>query len=164
MLINLHFHIPYHGATRYHRSIQVSNTAAGRDWNHPERVKSERQKTKKKADSTRRGLRLNPRPREQETRKQRQRHWSRDRRRTRKTKRRKRLKGQPGEYGTANRARGLCGRAGGRVGAPGTREPGLRGWRQAAEAGKAHFASNLLSCFWAAPPAAAARPGCLFQY
>lgn len=130
MLINLHFHIPYHRATRYHRSIQVSNTAAGRDWNHPERVKSERQKAKKKTDSTRRGLRLNPRPREQETRKQRQRHWSRDRRRTRKTKRRKRLKGQPGEHGTANRARGLCGRAGGRVGAPGTREPGLRGWRQ----------------------------------
>lgn len=34
----------------------------------------------------------------------------------------------------------------------------------AAEDGKAHFAGNLLSCFWAAPPAAAARPGCLFQY
>lgn len=113
------------GGSLVSSETQVSITAAGRDWNHPERAKSERQKAKNEADSTRSDLKA-----ELKTERDRDRHWSRGRRRIRKTKRRKRLNGQPGENGTASRARGRCGRAGGREGAPGTREPGLRGWRQ----------------------------------
>ncbi|VFV24476.1 paired box protein pax-2 [Lynx pardinus] len=48
--------------------------------------------------------------------------------------------------------------------AGGSARPGRRVGGGGAGDGKAHFAGNLLSCFWAAPPAAAARPGCLFQY
>lgn len=78
-----------------------------------------------------------------------------------KTKRSRRLD-QEGESGPAEERGDAAG--GGWEGARGRGGPGRRVGGGGAEDGKAHFAGNLLSCFWAAPPAAAARPGCLFQY
>lgn len=128
------------------------------------RLDSSRRKPKVR-DRTPRIKQIQERP-ETELKKEvrKQRHWSKGRRRTRKTKRRRRLKGQPGESGNRKPVRGTL-RVGGWVGG-GARDAGAGPARvaAAAEAGKAHFAGNLLSCFWAAPPAAAARPGCLFQY
>lgn len=126
------------------------------------RAKSERQNAKNKAGSAKRGLRLNPRRKEKgeeaETPLVKGQEEERERQREERDSKANRENAEP------QAVRGTL-RAGGRAGG-GARDAGAGPARvaAAAEAGKAHFAGNLLSCFWAAPPAAAARPGCLFQY
>lgn len=124
-----------------------------------EKAKSERHNAKNKADSAKRGLRLNTRPREKKVKQR----LVKGQKKNEKDKEKKETQANR-EKAEPQAVRGTL-RAGGRAGGS-ARDAGAGPARvaAAAEAGKAHFAGNLLSCFWAAPPAAAARPGCLFQY
>lgn len=91
-----------------------------------EKAKSERHNAKNKADSAKRGLRLNTRPREKKVMKLREAETGQ---RTEEERKRQREETQRPTGRKRNRkpCEGRCGRAEGRAGAPGMREPACAG-------------------------------------
>lgn len=91
-----------------------------------EKAKSERHNAKNKADSAKRGLRLNTRPREKKVKQR----LVKGQKKNEKDKEKKETQRPTGRKRNRKPCEGRCGRAEGRAGAPGMREPGLRGWWQ----------------------------------
>lgn len=161
--LSLHFHTQDHRVTRHQQRPKCPSLLREEMGINREKAKSERQKAKNTADSGKRGLRLNPKT--ERERVEEAEALAKGQKKNERDKEKKETQRPTGRKKNRKPCEGRCGRASGRAGG-GARDAGAGPARVAAAAksGKAHFAGNLLSCFWAAPPAAAARPGCLFQY